>query len=245
MPQSTFRNHILKTLAPADFALVQASLHRVILGVKTQLVSVNAPIKSVYFPEAGVASVVATMVSGHQSEVGVIGREGMTGLALALGQDRSPNQTFIQIASNGWCLAAPMLRAALAESSTLRDTVLRYAHSFMVQSSRTSLVNRRSNLEERLARWLLMVHDRVDSNKIELTHDLLAIMLGTGRPGVTTAMQMLEYRGLISAKRGALEILDRAGLVNVSNGAYGEEEQRPFRELPATYPGPVPVSRAS
>ncbi|MBZ9683888.1 MULTISPECIES: Crp/Fnr family transcriptional regulator [unclassified Mesorhizobium] len=233
MPQSTFRNHILKALTPADFALVRPSLHPVVLGIKTPLVVANEPIKLVYFPEAGVASVVATLAGGHQSEVGVIGREGMTGLALALGQDRSPDQTFIQIASNGSCLSATMLRTALAESSSLRDTVLRYAHAFMIQSSRTSLVNSRSNIEERLARWLLMAHDRVDSNRIELTHEFLAMMLGTRRPGVTTAMQMLEYRGLISAKRGAVEILDRAGLVIVSNGAYGEEEQRPFRKLHA------------
>ncbi|MEI9431817.1 Crp/Fnr family transcriptional regulator [Mesorhizobium sp. Cs1299R1N3] len=239
MPQSTFRNHILKALAPADFALVRPLLHSVILGVKTQLVAANAPIKYVYFPETGVASVVAAMSRERQSEVGVIGREGMTGLALVLGQDKSPDQTYIQIAGSGWCLSAPMLGAALAESSTFRDTLLRYAYTFMVQLSRTSLVNSHSKLEERLARWLLMVHDRVDSNRIELTHGFLAVMLGTRRPGVTTAVQMLEYRGHISAKRGALEIRDRAGLVNLSNGAYGEEEQRAFRQLLATHPEPV------
>ncbi|WP_245262410.1 helix-turn-helix domain-containing protein [Mesorhizobium sp. WSM3626] len=89
-----------------------------------------------------------------------------------------------------------------------------------------------------------MVHDRVDSTRIELTHEFLAVMLGTRRPGVTTAVQMLEYRGVIGAKRGALEIRDRAGLIAVTNGAYGEEEQRPFRQLAAS-PEPGAVSRAS
>ncbi len=105
-------------------------------------------------------------------------------------------------------------------------------------------MNCHSKLEERLARWLLMVHDRVDSTRIELTHEFLAVMLGTRRPGVTTAVQMLEYRGVIGAKRGALEIRDRAGLIAVTNGAYGEEEQRPFRQLAAS-PEPGAVSRAS
>ncbi|WP_245262408.1 hypothetical protein [Mesorhizobium sp. WSM3626] len=134
MPQSTFRNHILKALASADFALVRPSLHSVILGLKTQLVAANVPIEYVYFPETGVASVVAAMSRERQSEVGVIGREGMTGLALVLGQDKSPDQAYIQIAGSGWCLSAPMLSAAMAESPTFRDTLLRYA--FTSSSSR-------------------------------------------------------------------------------------------------------------
>ncbi|MER9188278.1 Crp/Fnr family transcriptional regulator [Mesorhizobium australicum] len=232
MPQSAFRNHVLKSLSPADFALVQPSLHHVVLGDKAQLATANASIKNVYFPEAGVASVVATAAGGGQSAVGFIGREGMSGLALVLGQDSSPEQTIVQIAGSGWCLSGPMLRAALADSSTLRDTLLRYVFTYIVQLSRTSLVNCRSNLQERLARSLLMLHDRIDSDRIDLTHGLLATMLGARRPGVTAAMQMLEYRGLISAKRGSFEIRDRAELINLSHGAYGEEEQASIQ--PAT-----------
>ncbi|TPK65516.1 Crp/Fnr family transcriptional regulator [Mesorhizobium sp. B2-4-19] len=227
MPQSNFRNDILKTLAPEDFALLQPSMHRVELAIKARLEVSHQPIEHVYFPETGIASVVATMTGGRQSEVGIIGHDGVTGVAVILGQDRSPNETYIQVAGYGWCLPVEDLRLAITQSQTLREPLLRYAHAFLVQSSRTALVNGHSKIEERLARWLLMVHDRTEG-KIYLTHEFLATMLGAQRPGVTTALQMLEYRGLIHARRGEITIVDRPGMIKLTRGAYGEEEQRHF-----------------
>ncbi|MBZ9974112.1 MULTISPECIES: helix-turn-helix domain-containing protein [unclassified Mesorhizobium] len=109
-----------------------------------------------------------------------------------------------------------------------RPSLLRYAHAFLVQSSRTALVNGHSKIEERLARWLLMVNDRAEGDIIYLTHEFLATMLGSRRPGVTTALQMLEYRGLVHAKRGEITIVDRTGMIKLTDGAYGEEEQHHF-----------------
>ncbi|MER8843151.1 Crp/Fnr family transcriptional regulator [Mesorhizobium sp. M0913] len=228
MPQSLLRNHVLKALSPEDFALLQPSLHHIELDIKDQLEVAYQPIERVYFPEMGIASVVATMTGGRQSEVGIVGRDGMTGIAVILGQDRSPNETYIQVAGNGWILPVENLRSAIAESQTLRESLLRYAHAFLVQSSRTALVNGHSKIEERLARWLLMVQDRADGNKIYLTHEFLATMLGARRPGVTTALQMLEYRGLVHARRGEITIVDRVGMIKLTHGAYGEEEQSHF-----------------
>ncbi|MEI9405693.1 Crp/Fnr family transcriptional regulator [Mesorhizobium argentiipisi] len=228
MPQSAFRNHILKSLAPDDFALLQPSMRHVELGIKEQLEIPYRAIEQVYFPETGIASVVAVMTGGRQSEVGIIGHDGMTGVTVILGQESSPNETYIQIAGQGWCLAVENLRTALAKSPTLRGSLLRYANAFLVQASRTALVNGHSKIEERLARWLLMVHDRSLGSRIYLTHEFLATMLGARRPGVTTALQMLEYRGLIQARRGEITIVDRSGLIKLTHGAYGEEEQRHF-----------------
>ncbi|MEI9405898.1 Crp/Fnr family transcriptional regulator [Mesorhizobium argentiipisi] len=228
MPQSTFRNHVLKSLAADDFALLQPSMHHVELGIKEQLEVPYQPIEQVYFPETGIASVVAVMTGGRQSEVGIIGHDGMTGVTVVLGQESSPNETYIQIAGQGWCLPVESLRAALAISPTLSRSLLRYANAFLVQASRTALVNGHSKIEERLARWLLMVHDRSSGSRIYLTHEFLATMLGARRPGVTTALQMLEYRGLIHAKRGEITIVDRSGLIKLTHGAYGEEEHRHF-----------------
>ncbi|MER9558147.1 Crp/Fnr family transcriptional regulator [Mesorhizobium sp. M0323] len=228
MPQSLLRNHVLKTLSSEDFALLQPSLRQVELGIKTWLEVAHRPIEHVYFPEMGIASVVATLTGGRQSEVGLIGHDGMTGIAVILGQDSSPNETYIQVASNGWTLPVGSLRSAIAESLSLRESLLRYAHAFLVQSSRTALVNGHSKIEERLARWLLMVQDRTDGNKIYLTHEFLATMLGARRPGVTIALQMLEYRGLVHAKRGEITIVDRVGMIKLTHGAYGEEEQSHF-----------------
>ncbi|TPJ31620.1 MULTISPECIES: Crp/Fnr family transcriptional regulator [unclassified Mesorhizobium] len=232
MPQLNLRNYILKSIAAEDFALLQPSMHRVELAINARLEEPYHSIEHIYFPETGIASVVATMTGGRQSEVGIIGRDGMTGVTIILGQDSSPNATYIQVASNGWCLPVENLRAAIAESRTLRESLLRYAHAFLVQSSRTALVNGHSKIEERLGRWLLMVHDRVGGSKINLTHEFLATMLGSRRTGVTAALQMLEYRGLVHARRGEITIVDRAGMIKLTRGAYGEEEQRHFGIAP-------------
>ncbi|MBZ9996141.1 MULTISPECIES: Crp/Fnr family transcriptional regulator [unclassified Mesorhizobium] len=226
MPQSIFRNHVLKTLSPEDFTLLQPSMHHVELGIKARLEYPHQRIEHVYFPESGIASVVAIMTGGRQCEVGIVGHDGMTGVTVILGQESSPNETYIQVASQGWRLPVENLRAALAKSPTLRESLLGYANAFLIQASRTALVNGHSKIEERLARWLLMVHDRSSGDRIYLTHEFLATMLGARRPGVTTALQMLEYRGLVQARRGEITIVDRSGLIKLTHGAYGEEEQR-------------------
>ena len=226
MPQSAIRNELLKSLSPEDFALLHPSFRRVELEIKTSLETARKPIQHVYFQEAGIASVVATMPKNRNIEVGIIGRDGMTGMTVVLGEESSPNETYIQVASEGSCLPADHLRSAMSKSPTLRSSLLRYANAFLIQASRTALVNGHSKIEERLARWLLMVHDRVDGNKLHLTHEFLATMLGARRPGVTIALNMLEYRGLIHAKRSEITIVDRAGLIKLTSGAYGPEEER-------------------
>ncbi|WP_245279170.1 Crp/Fnr family transcriptional regulator [Mesorhizobium loti] len=119
MPQSTFRNYVLKSLTAEDFALLRPSMHHVELAIKARLEIAYQPIQYVYFPETGIASVVATLTGGRQSEVGFIGHDGMTGVAVILGQDNSPNETYIQVASDGWCLPVEDLRSAIADSQTL------------------------------------------------------------------------------------------------------------------------------
>jgi CRP-like cAMP-binding protein len=226
MPQSTLRNELLKSLSQEDFELLKASLRHVELAIKTGLEEAGEPIQDVYFPEWGIASVVATMTGNRQIEVGIIGRDGMTGMTVVLGDSTPPNETYIQVASAGSKMPADKLRSAMLKSPTLRSSLLRYANSFLAQASRTALVNGYSKIEERLARWLLMVQDRVDGNKIHLIHAFLATMLGARRPGVTIALNMLEYRGLIQAKRSEITIADRAGLIRLTGGAYGPEEER-------------------
>ncbi|WP_348643989.1 Crp/Fnr family transcriptional regulator [Mesorhizobium sp. WSM4310] len=166
VPQSLLRNHVLQALSPEDFALLQPSMHHVELGVKDRLEVPYQLIEHVYFPEAGIASVVAAMTGGRQSEVGIIGHDGMMGVAVVLGRDSSPNETYIQVAGKGWLLPVESLRDAIEESQSLRGSLLRYAHAFLVQLSRTALVNGHSKIEERLARWLLMVDDRMEGNRI-------------------------------------------------------------------------------
>jgi CRP-like cAMP-binding protein len=231
MLQSDFRNDILTNLTPDDFALVGPALRSVNLEIRSLLEKANTRIEHVYFPSTGIASVVAATSKGHQAEVGVIGRDGMTGLAVVLGEDSSPNETFIQVASSGFLISSADLCTAMDGSSSLHLSLCRYAHDFLIQTSRTALVNSRAKIEERLARWLLLVHDRTDENTLNLTHEFLSTMLGVRRPGVTLALHMLEYRGLIRAKRSEIVIVDRDGLVALTQGLYGPEEQRHFQKV--------------
>lgn len=153
-------------------------------------------------------------------EVGIIGREGMTGLSVVFGHDRSHHQTYIRAAAAGHCISAARLRVAMSESASLHRSLLRCAHAFLLQTAETAIANGRSKNEERLARWLLMAHDRLDGREVPLSHELLAIMLGVHRPAVSVALSALERRGLVRPGRGNITILNRKGLERYSKGAY-------------------------
>jgi CRP-like cAMP-binding protein len=210
-------------LAPADLALLKPRLSAIDLPLRKHLELPNKAIDSVYFLDAGFASVVANG-NGQSIEVGLIGREGMTGLAVVMGADRSPNATYMQLAGHGRKISAADLRDAMSASETLRASFLRYGHAFIVQMSHTALANGRNKVEERLARWLLMARDRNDSNELSLTHEFMSIMLGVRRAGVTVALDVLEKKSLVRVKRGGVTILDRKGLEKMTNGAYGVPE---------------------
>lgn len=220
---ATSRNRILSRLSPDEFGLLGPHLEAVDLPLRKQLENRNKAIDQVYFIERGIASVVANG-TGRSIEVGLIGREGMTGLAVVMGTDRTPHDTFMQAAGDGQRLTSAKLRSAMEQSPALHRSFLRYGHAFVVQTAQTALANGRNKLEERLARWLLMAHDRLDSDAVPLTHEFLSVMLGVRRPGVTVALDLLEKQGLIRVKRGAVAILSRTGLRKVSNGAYGAAE---------------------
>lgn len=154
----------------------------------------------------------------------MIGSEGMTGVAIVQATDRSPHETFIQSAGGGWRINAYALTQAMAQSETLRARLLLYAHTVTVQVGFTALANGRYKLEERLARWLLMAHDRSESDDVVLTHEFLATMLGTRRAGVTTALSLLEKYGMIQRQRGAVIVRNRHALEETANGSYGAAE---------------------
>lgn len=154
----------------------------------------------------------------------MIGREGMTGLAVVLGTDRTPNETYVQNAGAGQRISIGSLRDAVGKSSTLQPLLLLYAHTFLIQVTQTAKANARCSLDERLARWLLMAHDRLDTDDLNITHEFLSVMLGVRRSGVTVALNLLENSALISINRGIVTIVDRKGLKEAANGAYGVSE---------------------
>jgi len=217
-------NHLLCTLSSADFARLELRLSHVVLELRLRLEDANKPITHIYFPENGIVSVVAEGTRGRQSEIGLIGREGMTGLSVVMGNDRSVHASYVQVAGQAQRLGADDVRQALSESVSMRQSFLHYAQSFMVQTAHTAVANGRANIEERLARWLLMAHDRLDGNDVPLTHEFLALMLSVRRAGVTVVVQGLSNKGLIANERGQITVTDRPGLEAAANGLYGIPE---------------------
>jgi CRP-like cAMP-binding protein len=223
-------NRILSRLSKADFALMEPLLSAVDLPVRMKLEERKRPIEHVYFPDSGIVSVVANGDNNRNIEVGMIGREGMTGMAVVMGTDRTPHQTFVQSAGAGWRIRSDDLRQAIHTSPTLLQRFLHYGHAYLLQAGFTAMANGRSRIEERLARWLLMAHDRMDGDTLTLTHEFLSTMLGVRRPGVTHALNLLERTGLIQTNRGTVTIIDRESLEESSNGAYGTPEAE-FKRL--------------
>jgi CRP-like cAMP-binding protein len=224
--QSAFNtcNRLLRALSPEDFALLAPYLTLATLELRQSVERPNIPIEHCYFVESGIVSVVANSTRDRSAEVGLVGREGMTGLAIVMGDDRSPNDTYVQIAATGHRLPADRLREAMAASPALQKRLLRYAQAFLIQTVQTALANGTAKIEERLSRWILMSHDRIGHNDLPLTHEFLSIMLAVRRPGVTDALHQLEGRGMIRATRGQITVIDRAGLIRVADGSYGVPE---------------------
>lgn len=229
-----YRNHLLTTMATADYALIEPHLERAELPVGRDVEKFGQRAEHMYFVESGVVSIVATNGSGRQIEIGLIGKEGITGLAVILGDDIANHSAYMQIEGHGYRVPAVTILDAIRRSTGLRDKLARFAHTLMIQTAHTALANGRANLAERLCRWILMAHDRVDGNVIPITHEFLALMLGVRRAGVTVALHELEGRRLIKAIRRQITVLDRAGIEKLSNGFYGQPENEYFR-LVATH----------
>ncbi len=216
-------NKLLSQLSEPDLELL-GPIQRVELAPHHALEVADRTIDSVYFIERGLASVVSDSEDGGLIEVGLIGPEGMTGLAVVHGAETTPFSTIVQTAGTAIRVEPDMLRAAVTRSQPMQALLMRYARAFTVQLASTASANGKLLLEERLARWLLMVADRV-GNSFQVTHEFLAMMLSVRRAGVTRALRDLESRGLIRAMRGAVAIADRDGLIAYTHGAYGIAER--------------------
>jgi len=175
-------------------------------------------------------SIVAIASSNQVLEVGISGRDGLVGVPLILDTDRTPHRIFMQVAGTGYYVSADDLSNILDKHGSIRNLLLRYVQTYSTQTTYTALANTVCSTEERLARWLLMSHDRQDSDEIPLTHDFLSLMLGVRRPSVTIALHSLEGLGLIKSTRGLIVIRRRAGLEDFAGSAYGAPEAE-YRRL--------------
>ena len=228
--QENVRNRLLASLPFDDFALVAPHLEEQALERDFVLILPNIPIEHVYFPEKGMVSVVAEKADGRSIEVGVYGRDGFSGMPLLLHSDRTPHHHYMQIGGSGFRMDVHDFNSVIAQSPALQDVLLRFVHVFMTQTAQSALVNGSSNIEERLARWVLMCRDRLDSNEFPITHDFLSMMLGVRRSSVTDAIHLLEGANLIKATRGNIQIVDRDRLERAAAASYGVPEAE-YRRL--------------
>ena len=216
------KNHLLASLLEKDRKRLEPHLEDVPLPTGLMLEEPGKPIDQAVFPSSGIVSLVA-VAGDDRIEVGIIGREGMTGVSVLLESTPPLHQCFVQVAGAGFQIATGDLRKAVASSPTLHKALLRFAGSMLGQAAGTALANGRFKIGERLARWLLMCQDRLGGDEIPLTQDFLAVMLGVRRPGVTGAIETLAREGLVERGYGRVTILDREGLKLSSRGCYRAE----------------------
>lgn len=224
LQQNAVRNRLLRAMSPDDFARLQPSLRLTDLSLQQMLIVPNERVEHLYFLERGISSITARDANGRV-EVGMVGWEGLvSAVPILLGSDRVPHDHFMQHAGEGLRIGAEALLAAVDASPTLRRLLLRYVQTELVQTRQTAYVNGSYNIEARLARWLLMCHDRVDGDDLPLKHEFLAMMLGVQRSGVTLALQNLEGAGRIRGRRGRITVIDRDLLEALAGGSYGVPE---------------------
>jgi len=224
-------NILLQALPSKDLALLTPHLTRVNLERRQVIVTPNAAVAHVYFPEGGVCSIVSVMAQSGRTETGIFGREGVSATCLLLGSDRSPHETFVQVnGSTALRIEADRYLAAIGQSESLHIMLLRYVQTALVQAAQSTATNAHQRVEARLARWLLMCHDRVEGDEIELTHEFMGMMISADRSGVTVTLHILEGAGMIRSKRGRVLIRDREKLEELAGDSYGVPEAE-YRRL--------------
>jgi CRP-like cAMP-binding protein len=222
--QETYsKNLLIDALSLDDIELLKPLFTREKLYREQVLIPASEPIEHVWFPDSG------------PTEVGIFGRDGFAGMPLLLGADASVHHICIQVeGGTGLRIAASHFLNAVSQSATLRTTLLRYVQTFIIQTADSAISNAHQRIEARLARWLLMCHDRNDGDEIMLTHEFMAMMIAADRSSVTVSLHVLEGAGMIRSKRGRVLILDREKLEELAGEGYGRPEAE-YRKLIAPF----------
>lgn len=206
------KNYLLASLPDSEFTRVLSHLEPVTLPLGKVLYESGDKLDYVYFPTNAIVSLLYIMENGATAEIGVVGNDGILGIALFMGGDTTPNRAVIQSAGKAFKMSARDLKAEFTLGGTFHNLLLRYTQALITQISQTAVCNRLHTVEQQLCRWLLLSHDRLDSDKLVMTHDLISNMLGVRREGVTIAAQKLAALKLIKSVRGTMTIIDRPGL---------------------------------
>ena len=213
-------NDLLATLSPTDLDRLVQQAEYVELPNGQTLITPHTSFDHVYFPLTCMVSLVQPLADGAMIEVGVVGREGMVGIAALLGTTTVPSHAMAQIPGDALRIKVTTLREEIERNAKFRDLMYRYVLAMFVQIAQSAACNGRHSLEQRLGRWLLMAHDRVEGDELRLSHEFISMMLGTRRAGVTVSVATFRTAGLISNTHGRITILDRKGLEAISCECY-------------------------
>jgi CRP-like cAMP-binding protein len=211
-PQGAHHNHLLDALPLPDYARLQPHLELISMALGEVLYEPGGRLRHVYFPTTSIVSLLYVMEDGASAEIAVVGNEGMLGISLFMGGETTPSHAVVQSAGYGIRLPAQMLKQEFARFGPMMHLLLRYTQALITQMAQTAVCNRHHSVDQQLCRWLLLSLDRLTTNELSMTQELIANMLGVRREGVTEAAGKLQEGGLINYRRGRITVLDRPGL---------------------------------
>jgi CRP-like cAMP-binding protein len=206
------QNHLLDALPAGDYARLRSHLELIPMALGQVLCEPGARLRYVYFPTTSIVSLLYVMEDGASAEIAVVGNEGMLGISLFMGGETTPSHAVVQSAGYGVRLKAQLLKDEFARFGPMMNLLLRYTQALITQMSQTAVCNRHHSVDQQLCRWLLLRLDRLATNELSMTQELIANMLGVRREGVTEAAGKLQDAGLIRYQRGRITVLDRPGL---------------------------------
>jgi CRP-like cAMP-binding protein len=237
-----FQNHLLAALPSHEFKRLEANLELVHLPLGQVLYESGCKLSSVYFPTTAIVSMLYVLEDGASAEIAIVGNEGILGISLFMGGETTPSRAVVQ--SAGWCyrLDARHIKTEFKRGGPVMYLLLRYIQALITQMTQTAVCNRHHGIEQQLCRWLLLSLDRLDSDSLTMTQDLIANMLGVRREGVTDAAGKLQRAGYIRYSRGHITVLDRPGLEKRVCECYAvvkREFERLLSEIPPGDPHQV------
>lgn len=226
MPETTHTddarlNHLLAALPAEEFDRLRTNLKPVRLTLGEVIYESGEQLENIYFPTTAIISLLYIMENGSTAEIGMAGNDGLVGIALYMGGSTTPSRAVVQSAGNAFRLSSKALKFEFGLGGTFQNILLRYTQYLMTQISQTAVCNRLHTVEQQLCRWLLINHDLLQTNKLVMTHELIANMLGVRREGVSIAAGHLQKRGLIKYTRGTITMLDHKGLASTACECYG------------------------
>jgi len=227
------QNHLLAALPTPDFERLQRALKLVTLPLGQVLYESGSRLRQVFFPTTSIVSLLYMMADGASAEIAVVGNEGIIGVSLFMGGETTPSRAVVQSAGHAYQLTGKLLKEEFTRAGAMQHLLLRYTQALLTQMAQTAVCNRHHSLDQQLCRWLLLSLDRLASNELIMTQELIANMLGVRREGVTEAAGALHRAGLIKYSRGRITVLDRAGLEDRTCECYAVVKKECDRLLPS------------